>query len=79
LLGDTPAGVVPVCSDVERGREFGVREWLLPAMLDLLGEARGCAVLRVLREEIRRGRVRRVFLQLARAGAAILRGRAPPS
>ncbi len=79
LLGDSLAGVVPVCSDVERGREFGVREWLLPAMLDLLGEARGCAVLRVLREEIRRGRVRRVFLQLARAGAAILRGRAPPS
>jgi uncharacterized protein len=86
LLGSTLAGIVPVCSDVENQREFGVAQWLLPAMLQLLGEARGCAVLRILGQEGRRGQARRAFGQLAQVGKALLQtallpdqGRAPPS
>jgi uncharacterized protein len=72
LLGSALAGIVPVCSDVENQREFGVVPWLLPAMLQLLGEARGCAVLRILGQEGRSGQVRRVFGQLAQIGGALL-------
>jgi uncharacterized protein len=72
LLDRSLAGIVPVCSDVENQREFGVGQWLLPAMLQLLGEARGCAVLRILGQEGRSGQVRRVFRQLAQVGAMLL-------
>ncbi len=72
LLGRSLAGIVPVCSDVENQREFGVAQWLLPAMLPLLGEARGCAVLRILGQEGRSGQVRRVFSQLAQVGTTLL-------
>ena len=72
LLAPTVAGIVPVCSDVEHEREFGIAEFLLPAMLQLLGEARGCAVLRIMSDEGRSGQVRRIFTQLAQAGAALL-------
>ncbi len=85
LLGPSLAGIVPVCSDVENQREFGVTQWLLPAMLQLLGEARGCAVLRILGQEGRKGQTRRAFGQLAQVGKALLQtaflpdqGRAPP-
>jgi uncharacterized protein len=72
LLGSMLAGIVPVCSDVEHEREFGIALWLLPAMLQLLGEARGCAVLRIMGAEVQSGQVRRIFTQLAQAGAALL-------
>lgn len=72
LFGTSLAGLIPVCSDMARQRAFGVQQWLLPAMVQLLGEARGCAVLRILHDESRRGQVKRVFKQIAKAGAALL-------
>lgn len=73
VFGDALAGVVPVCSDFERERVFGVEEWLLPAMTALLGEARACSLLRVLHEELDKSRVERVFRQLRNAGRSLLR------
>ena len=73
IFGDALAGIVPVCSDFEGGRVFGVEEWLLPAMTALLGEARACSLLRVLHEELDKGRVERVFRQLRNAGKSLLR------
>lgn len=79
LLGPSLDGIVPVCTDVENQREYGVTQWLLPAMLQLLGEARGCAVLRILGQEGRSGQVRRAFGQLAQVGKALLQTALSPN
>jgi hypothetical protein len=71
-----------VCADVERGRAEGIQEWLLPAILNLLGDARACALLRSLFAEADRRKIRRLVGQLGRIGAELLRsqfaGPTPP-
>ena len=59
-------GVVPVCT--AEGRVYGINEFLLPAMVQQLDEARAVAMLRVLRSEIDTGKIRKVFDQLLAAG-----------
>jgi len=71
-LAGRVAGVVPICSDPDRGRAYGAHEWLLPAMIALLDEARACALIRTLHEELDSGRVQKVFAQLFRAGSGFL-------
>jgi predicted GTPase len=71
LLGDRVAAVVPVCA--APGKEFGVQEELLPAVLSRMDEAHGVALLRCLREEMDQGQVRKVFRQLAASGREALR------
>jgi uncharacterized protein len=66
------AGVIPVCSDLAHERVDGVRQWLLPAIVELLGTAHGCAVLRILDDQARQGQVRRVFHQVAKIGLVLL-------
>jgi hypothetical protein len=65
-LGDRVAGIVPACG--AKGRVYGIDEAVLPAILDRLGDARGVALLRCLRDEADAGKVRRVFDQLAALG-----------
>jgi hypothetical protein len=65
--------VVPVCTDGDRQRVWGVYEELLPAMLQTLGDARGCALLRTLHAELDRDRVQLVFRQLGQACTGLLR------
>jgi small GTP-binding protein len=72
-FGTLASGVVPVCSDVARGRSYGVSEWLLPAIVSLLGQAQAVALLRALHAELDAGHVRRVLKQLSQAGAGLLR------
>lgn len=67
-------GVVPVCTDGERQRIYGVMEWLLPAMTAALGEARAVAVIRTLHADIDTGRLKTVLAQLGNAGRGLLRG-----
>jgi predicted GTPase len=59
-------GCVPVCT--APGRVYGIEEWFLPTVLELLDEARGVALLRCLRGEADAGKVRRIFQQLLSAG-----------
>jgi predicted GTPase len=66
-------GVVPVCTDGERRRVYGVREWLLPAMTAALGEARAVAVIRTLHADLDTGRIKTIFGQLANAGRGLLK------
>lgn len=73
VFGDFLAGVIPVCTDVERGRVYGVEEWLLPAMATLLSEARACSLIRTLHHELDRGRARKVFQQMYNAGRDLLK------
>jgi predicted GTPase len=72
-FGKLLAGVVPVCSDVRRDRVYGVQQWLLPAMVALLDEARGCAVVRALHEGTASKPVRQVFRQLQNTGSLLLK------
>lgn len=64
-VGDYTAGIVPVCTAA--GKEYGIEEWLLPAVAEQLDEAHGVALLRCLRAEIDESKVRKVFHQLLAA------------
>jgi predicted GTPase len=68
-LGLFLAAVVPVC--VAEGRVYGVQEWLIPTLVELLGEGRAVAMLRCLRAEIDAEKIRKVFKQLFAAGKEI--------
>jgi predicted GTPase len=70
-LGDLVAEVVPVC--LAPGRVYGVEEWLLPAIAERLDEVRGVALLRCLRAEVNKERMRKVFRQLLATGKAAAR------
>src|SRR5262249_37891859 len=65
-LGEHLVGVVPLCTAA--GKVYGVEEWLLPALAELLDEAHAVALLRCLRAEADTGKVRKVFQQLLSAG-----------
>lgn len=77
-LDDYLVGCVPVC--VAPGKVYGVHEWLLPTLLELLDDARGVALLRCLKAEADADKVRKVLRQLLAAGGqiaqVILAGRA---
>lgn len=64
-LGECLAGVVPVCA--APGKVYGVEEWLLPAVAELLDDAHAVALLRCLKAEADTARVRRIFQQLLQA------------
>src|SRR5262249_30050866 len=59
-------GCVPVCT--APGKVYGIEEWFLPTVVELLDEARGVALLRCLRAEADTGKVRRILRQLLSAG-----------
>lgn len=68
-------GVIPACA--AEGRVWNVREELLPAIVELLGEAKAVALLRCLHAEADDGKVRKVFTQLwsaAQKVAGLIRG-----
>ena len=68
-LGPYLVGCVPMCS--VPGKVYGIEEWFLPTIAELLDEARAVALLRCLRAEVDTGKVRRVFQQLLAAGAQL--------
>ena len=59
-------GSVPVCT--AQAKVYGIEEWFLPTVLELLDEAHGVALLRCLRAEADAGKVHRIFQQLLAAG-----------
>src|SRR5262249_28445414 len=69
-LGDHLVGAVPLCT--APGKLYGIDEWFLPPLMELLGEARAVALLRCLRGEHDAGKVRRVVEQALTLGARIL-------
>jgi predicted GTPase len=69
-LGPYLSGVIPVC--VAGGKVYGVEEWLLPAISKVLEEGRAVAMLRALRAEVDRNKVRKVFEQTLAAGQQLL-------
>jgi predicted GTPase len=69
-FGTALAGAVPVRADP--GKVYGIEEWLLPAVAELLDEVHAVALLRCLRAEIDTGKIRKVFGQLAAAGKQLV-------
>ena len=65
-MGPYLVGCVPICSAPEK--VYGIEEWVLPTILELLDEAHGVALLRCLRAEADAGKVRKIFQQLLAAG-----------
>ena len=64
-VGAYAEGIVPVCTVA--GKEYGIEDWLLPAVAEQLDEAHGVALLRCLRAEIDETKMRKVFHQLLAA------------
>lgn len=71
-FGPLLAGVIPVCTDVPRNRVYGVQEWLLPAVMAALGEARATSVLRMLHRDLDSSRISSLFEQVGNLGLALI-------
>jgi predicted GTPase len=65
-LGDYLVGLVPLCT--APGKIYGIDEWFLPTLAELLDEARAVALLRCIRAEANTGKVRKLWQQLLEAG-----------
>jgi hypothetical protein len=70
-LGDHLVGAVPVCT--APGKVYGIEEWFLPTLMELLGEARAVAVLRCLRAEQDANKVGKIVQQVVTAGGQLIR------
>lgn len=70
-FADRAAGVVPVCTAA--GKEMGVKDELLPAVVAFLGEARGVSLLRALHVEASADQTKRVVNQVLSAGGQLLK------
>jgi predicted GTPase len=74
LFGALLAAVVPVCSDLERQRAWGILEELVPALISILGEAQSGALLRAYEQDLDRDHVKILLKQLGRFGMEVVRG-----
>jgi predicted GTPase len=75
-MGEHLVGAVPVCT--APGKVYGIEEWLLPTLLELLDDAKAVGLLRCLRAEVDAGNVKKVLSQLLavtrQAGVALWEG-----
>jgi predicted GTPase len=69
-LGEHLVGAVPICT--ASGKAYGIDEWFLPTLAELLGEARAVAMLRCLRAETDAARVHKVIQQVLKVGSQVL-------
>jgi uncharacterized protein len=70
-LGDYLTATVPVCA--AGGKVYGIDEWVLPAVTELLSESHAVALLRCLKAEADTGKVRKVFAQTLELGKAAVK------
>ncbi len=80
-LGTRLSSAVPVVTDREHGRIYGIEEWLLPTIALYLDDARAVSLVRTLHQEYDQQRTWQVVSQFIRAGRHIrdaVRTTAPP-
>jgi predicted GTPase len=70
-LGEYLSGAVPVCT--APGKVYGIEEFLLPAVTNLLDQSRAVSMLRSLHAEADMNKVRRVFDQALSGGKELLK------
>jgi predicted GTPase len=75
-LGPYLVGIVPLCG--AGGKAYGIEEWFLPTLAELLDEARAVALLRCLRAEADTGKVKKLFQQLLSVGREAAKAIARP-
>jgi predicted GTPase len=69
-LGDYLLAAVPACTSA--GKVYGVEEWFLPALAELLGEAKAVSLVRCLRAEHDAGKVQKIIGQVLMVGGQLL-------
>jgi predicted GTPase len=65
-LGEYLVGIVPLCT--APGKVYGIDDWFIPTLAELLDEAHAVALLRCIRAEANTAKVRKVFRQILKAG-----------
>ena len=73
IFHGTFTGLVPVCSDVARGRTWGVLEELIPELTAILNDAQSAALLRAFERELDRGQLTTLLKQVHRMGSSLFR------
>ncbi len=72
LFQDVTTTVIPVCSDVQRGRTSQIFEELLPALLAVLSEGQMAAVIKLFHQHLNKERVQTLVRQLKNSGKMLL-------
>ena len=67
--GPRIVALVPVCASP--GKSFGIEEALIPTVANWIDEVRGVALLRCLKAEADRDRIRRIFTQTVAVGKVL--------
>lgn len=70
-LGESLSAIVPVATDQEHSRVFGVEEFLMPSLALYLDDARAVSLVRTLHEECDQQQLRQVISQFLKAGRRI--------
>ena len=70
-FADRVESIVPVCTDIEHGRVFGIEEYLIPTLSLSLDEARAVSLVRSLHQEYDQNRAWQVVSQLISAGTKL--------
>ncbi len=78
-LGNKLSSAVPVVTDREHGRIYGIEEWLLPTIALHLDDARAVSLVRTLHHEYDQQRIWQVMSQLLRSGRQIRDAVHPPT
>jgi uncharacterized protein len=73
LFAGTFVGLVPVCSDADRQRTWGILEELIPALTAILNDAQSAALLRAFERELDQGQLKTLLKQVRRLGSDLFR------
>jgi predicted GTPase len=73
LFSDVTRIVVPVCTDVARGRADSVLDDLLPALTQVLKDGQMSALLRAYHQHLGKDRFRRIARQISKGGKELLK------
>jgi predicted GTPase len=68
-LGQYLVGLVPLCT--EPGKVYGIDEYFMPALVEVLDEAHAVALLRCIRAEANTGKIKKSLRQLLQVGVQI--------
>jgi len=71
VFGDRLVAIAPVCTDVAHDRLYGLQDWLLPAIVSKMSEARACAFLRYLHEDWNDHKIEHLWQQLSAIGKSL--------
>ncbi len=72
LFGEDIAGVIGVCSDIDRSRSFNISEGLIPALAKVLDSGKAVAVLKAYERSLDQDRFSALLNQLKTSGKTLL-------